>query len=382
MTSQPETTTTGVDPREFRHVVGHLASGVTVVTTQHDGVRYGMTASSVTSLSADPPMMLACLNNSVPTAGAVSRAGRYTVNILGEGGGELAYRFAVPSDDKFAGVDTRPGLLGLPLISDALAHIECEVVEEVVGGTHTIFLGRVLAAEVGDGSPLTYFQGGFGRFEFAKDDEVYRQARQQVLERVYAPGDVVELAVLARSLEVDESACFYALTRLASDGLVRRDPQRGYVITPLDVSASDATFNARLAIEVGVIDQVIGHVPASRLAELRRRFEVMATLLVGDRFVDFDAYLEANYRFHESLVDLADNAVLSATFGSLSIKQVMTRSFGSTAVTSQRFIDAQRHITEAFENGDRDGATASVRAYSELAKSRVREILEQSGGLL
>ena len=86
-----------VDPFHFRHVVGHLASGVTVVTAAHEGTTYGMTASSVTSLSADPPLMLACINNAVPTAEAVSRAGRYVVNILGEGQGDIAHQFAHPA---------------------------------------------------------------------------------------------------------------------------------------------------------------------------------------------------------------------------------------------------------------------------------------------
>jgi flavin reductase (DIM6/NTAB) family NADH-FMN oxidoreductase RutF/DNA-binding GntR family transcriptional regulator len=371
-----------IDAREFRHVVGHLASGVTVVTTAHEGERFGMTASSVTSLSADPAMMLACLNNAVPTAEAVSRSGSYVVNVLGEAHGELAYKFAMPSDDKFAGVATHTGVVGAPLISNALAHIECEVSERVVGGTHTIFLGRVVAASAGTGQPLTYFQGGFGRFEFARDDEVYRRARQQVLERVLAPGEIIEVPVLARTLAVDESASFYALTRLAADGLVRRDPDVGYVVAPFDVRASDATFDARLAIEIGVIDQVIGRVSDADLAELRRRFDAMAALLVDDRFVDFDAYLDANYRFHEGLVELAANPVLTATFGSLSIKQVMTRSFGSTPNTSQRFVDAQRRITEAFEQGDRETALTAARDYSELAKRRVREILTHTGGRL
>lgn len=377
LSKQPE-----LDARRFRHVVGHLASGVTVVTTTDEGVRYGMTVSSVTSLSADPPMMLACLNNSVPTADAVSRSGAYAVNVLGEAHGALAQKFAVPSTDKFAGVDVHDGVLKLPLITEALAHLECEVVERVVGGTHTIFLGRVMAATARSGQPLTYFQGGFGRFEFARDDEVYRRARDQVLNREFAAGDVVGVETVASALEVDDSAAFYALTRLASDGLVRRDQERGYVIAEFDARASDATFDARLAIEIGVIDEVVGQVDAEGLRDLRARFDTMATLLVGDRFVDFNAYLDANYRFHEGVVGLAGNPLLTATFGGLSIKQVMTRSFGSTPVTSQRFVEAQGRMTEGIERGDKALASAGAREYTELAKQRVREILAQTGGSL
>jgi flavin reductase (DIM6/NTAB) family NADH-FMN oxidoreductase RutF/DNA-binding GntR family transcriptional regulator len=370
------------DADTFRHVVGHLPSGVTVVTTRTPENAFGMTASSVTSLSLDPPMMLACLNKSSPTSGAVSQAGAFAVNVLGEGHEHLAQQFAVRSDDKFTGVAVVEGTLGVPVLADALAHIECEVVEEVSGGTHTVFLGRVVEAKAEEGSPLTYFRGGFGRFEFARDDEVYQRARQQLLERMYAADAVLQLDDLAYRLGVEKPAAFYALTRLTADGLIRRDPDRGYVIVPFDTRTSDETFDARCAIELGVIDMVVGRVPRGELADLRSRFETMAALLVGDRFVDFDRYLDANYAFHEGVVSLAHNGALTAAFGRLSIKTVMTRSFGVTPVTSQKFIDVQRRITEGIEQGDPDTASAAVYRYTRLAKQRVRQILAQTGGRL
>ncbi|GAA3774385.1 hypothetical protein GCM10022225_72640 [Plantactinospora mayteni] len=371
-----------VDAAHFRHVVGHLASGVTVITTETGARRHGMTASSVTSLSVDPPMMLACINNAVPTARAVSMSGRYAVNVLGEGQGELARQFATASSDKFRDVAVSTGTLGLPLLDDALAHLECEVVETVTGGTHTIFLGRVASASAGRGQPLTYFRGGFGRFEFARDDEVYGRVRELLLSRVYPADHALPLEELANRLEVDQAAAFYALTRLSSDGLVRRDPDRGYVIAPFDVRTSDETFDARLAIELGVIALALGRVTDDEVAELRRRFEVMAALLVGDRFVDFHGYLDANYAMHEYLVSLARNPLLTSTFGRLSIKSVMTRSFGSTPGTSQKFVAAQGRLVDAFERRDPEAATRAAVDYCELAKERVREILAFTGGRL
>ena len=371
-----------VDAATFRHVVGHLPSGVTLVTTRTGEGDFGMTASSVTSLSMAPPMMLACLNRSSSTCTAVSEAGAYVVNVLGQGDGHLASHFATPGVDKFAGVRVTRGLRGMPVLADTLARIECEVVEEVSAATHTIFVGRVVRAEAAEGSPLTYFRGGFGRFEFARDDEVYQHARQQVLERMYAADAVLQLDDLAYQLGVDKAAAFYALTRLTVDGLVRRDPDRGYVVVPFDARTSDATFDARAAIELGVIDMVAGRVPEPELVELRSRFEAMAALLVGERFVDFDRYLDANYDFHECLVSLAHSAPLTTAFAQLHIKSVMTRSFGVTPVTSQSFVEAQRGITEGVERGDADAARAAVYRYTDLAKQRVRQILEQTGGRL
>lgn len=368
-----------VDPTAFRHVVGHLASGVTVITTSDPYGDHGMTASSVTSLSMEPPMMLICLNRAAPTSAAVSRAGAYAVNVLGLGHETLAQQFAAPSKDKFRGVSVARGALGLPLLGDALAHIECRVVEEVTGGSHTIFLGRVAQATARDGQPLTYFRGGFGRFEFARDDAAYQSARRLILEGTLAPGVVVDVADLARQLEVDASAAFYALTHLAADGLVRRDLDRGYEVVAFDVRAADEAFDARCAIELGVIELTIGRLSSGELATLRERFEVMSSLLVGNRFVDFDGYIHANYAFHECVVDLARNPSLTATFARLSLKGVMARSFGSTPVTSQRFIDVQRRLTEAFERQDAAGAREAVKEYSVLAKQRVREILSDNG---
>lgn len=161
----PET----IDADSFRWVVGHLPSGVTVVTTGNGSDRHGMTASSVTSLSADPPMMLACLHRLAPTSLAVSRSGVYVVNVLAQDHSDLARRFSTPCGDKFDGLAVGDGVLGAPLLDGAVAHLECRVVREVIGGSHTIFLGEVVRARAPGGRPLTYFLGGFGRLERARD---------------------------------------------------------------------------------------------------------------------------------------------------------------------------------------------------------------------
>lgn len=371
-----------IDGATFRQVIGNLASGVTVITCRSADTDYGMTASSVTSLSLDPPMMLVCINNSVPTSRAIKESGRYGVSILRQAQEDVAYNFAVPSDDKFRGIDFCRSQAGTPLINGALAQIECEVAEEVTGGTHTIFLGQVVSANASEGPPLTYFRGGFGRFEFAANDAVYHRARGLILDRVFAASEVLGVDELADRLEVDRAAAFYALTRLAADGLVRRDPTLGHVVTPFDVRVSDETFDARLAIELGAIALITGNASSDSLAELRRRFETMASYLVHDRFTSFVDYLDANFRFHEYLVSLAGNSLLTSTFGRLSIKSVMTRSFGSTPDSSSRFIDVQRALLEAVEAADRDASETAARNYCELAKARVRQILALTGGTL
>lgn len=362
-----------VDPALFQRVAGSLTTGVTVLTTSDDAVDHGVTASSVTSLSMKPPMMLACVRSAALTAQAITRNGRFVINILGVGQEELAHRF---TEDRTAPANSDQ----FRTLADALAHIECSVGETISGESHTVFLGVVRSASATSGQPLTFFRGGFGRFEFAHNDQVYERARAQIIARCFGVDQVVTIEDLSAALDVEHAAAFYALTRLAGEDLVRRDPEKGYVVVPFDARTSDETFDARLAIEIGVIDLVVGHAEAEDLAELRRRFTRMAELLVDDRFVDFYDYLEANYEFHEWLVRLARNSLLTSMFGRLSIKSVMTRSFGSTLDSSQSFVAVQERLTTACENGDAAGAKAAAREYCELAKQRVRDILASEGG--
>ncbi len=151
------------DQEVFRDVIGHFPSGVTIVTAR-DGVSdYGVTVSAVASLSMEPPMLLACLNQISRTKAVIERTGSFAVNVLTEQQEELAARFATNADDKFDGLDLRYGTLGAPLLPDALAHVECRVVDTAVGGTHTVFLAEVERAERFEGAPLAHFRGRYVR---------------------------------------------------------------------------------------------------------------------------------------------------------------------------------------------------------------------------
>jgi flavin reductase (DIM6/NTAB) family NADH-FMN oxidoreductase RutF len=152
-------------PDEFRELIGHFATGVTIVTAVDDGRSFGTTASAVTSLSLEPPMLLICMNKESETGRAVASAGRFAVNILGEQQVALAQRFAQKGGDKFGGVPTAAGESGAPLIEDALATLECRVVEQTTGGTHTVFFGEVEAGTARDGAPLAYYRGRFGTLQ-------------------------------------------------------------------------------------------------------------------------------------------------------------------------------------------------------------------------
>jgi flavin reductase (DIM6/NTAB) family NADH-FMN oxidoreductase RutF len=169
MTDTNTTTHTQFDAlteAEFKNVVGHFASGVTVVTTAFGDKLYGSTASAFSSLSMDPLSVLVCLNKTSTTNPAVTGSGYFAVNILGEQNAELAKHFSRKNDDKFATVNYSLSQFGgVPTLDDALATIVCEVMDTPVGGTHTVYFGRALEATAASGGPLAYYRGRFGRFE-------------------------------------------------------------------------------------------------------------------------------------------------------------------------------------------------------------------------
>lgn len=163
-------------PDEFREVISHFASGVTVITALHDGRAYGTTASAVASLSLEPPMLLICMNKQSETGRAVAESRRFGVNILGANQVDLAERFARKGGDKFDGVPVTRGAWGEPLFEEALATLECRVAEETSGGTHFVFLAEVEGGAARGGAPLAYFKGEFGRLELRRDQLEHRPA--------------------------------------------------------------------------------------------------------------------------------------------------------------------------------------------------------------
>jgi flavin reductase (DIM6/NTAB) family NADH-FMN oxidoreductase RutF len=150
-----------VDGVAFREAIAHFATGVTVVTTTHEGRPAGMTASAVCSLSLDPVLLVVCIDNRLATHRAVEASRRFAVNVLGERDEELARRFARRAEDKFAGVALVEGS-DPPVLQRAIAHFVCSVQERVPGGDHSIFIGKVLHCEATPGRrPLLYYRSAF-----------------------------------------------------------------------------------------------------------------------------------------------------------------------------------------------------------------------------
>ena len=153
-----------IDSQLFRATMGRLVTGVTVLAArERDGGLIGMTASAVTSLSFDPPMLLACVGHSAAAHQALTQGDRFSVNVLGTDQQELSQRFATRDPQRFDGIayDVTPS--GLPWLRGALACLECRRDAVHEGGDHSIVTGVIEWARFAAGDPLLHFLGGYRR---------------------------------------------------------------------------------------------------------------------------------------------------------------------------------------------------------------------------
>lgn len=149
-------------PHRLRHVLGHFASGLTVITAATDNGLAGFTCQSFSSLSLDPALITFSPARTSSTWPLLRKAGRFTVNILPAGHQHLAAQFARSGTEKFGGVEYSTSPLGNPVLDQALAWVDCELHEEYEGGDHTIVVGSVHALGARDGAePLLFFKGGY-----------------------------------------------------------------------------------------------------------------------------------------------------------------------------------------------------------------------------
>lgn len=152
-----------IDPSAFRAVLGRYATGVTVVTTRGAGGRpAGLTVNSFTSVSLDPPLVLFCLDRAAGSGPAFAATDCFAVNILASGQAPISARFADPAAPRFVDDETTVWETGAPILSAALAALDCRVHARHDGGDHVILVGRVLRAEVvRDARPLVYWRGDY-----------------------------------------------------------------------------------------------------------------------------------------------------------------------------------------------------------------------------
>lgn len=160
-----------IDSAEFRHVLGHYPTGVTVVTAACADGPAGLSIGSFTSVSLDPMLVSFCPGEQSESWTRMRSADSFCVNVLGEDQADLCSVFASPSEDRFRGVATRTEFTGAPVIEGCLAWIDCRKYAVHPAGDHHIVVGEVMSlglsanASSSARDPLIFFRGGFGSFK-------------------------------------------------------------------------------------------------------------------------------------------------------------------------------------------------------------------------
>ena len=155
-----------VSPEQFRKILGHFATGVTVVTTRlASGERWGFTVNSFTSVSLSPPLVLVCVDHATESFQAMRRAEYFAVNFLAEDQESVSRVFASRSPDRFRHITSSEGPHGSPLLDGCLGFVECRQIASHAHGDHTIIVGEVVEAKASGGHPLLFYRGSYTRLE-------------------------------------------------------------------------------------------------------------------------------------------------------------------------------------------------------------------------
>lgn len=142
----------------FRSAMRHVAATVYAVTTGHGGVRSGILATAVSSLSFDPPSLLVCVNRSASLHAPLATADMFCVNVLGLGNRDVAEHFMLPGGSNRFAVGAWEEMHGVPVLTTAQSSLVCRRVHCHDFGTHSIFIGELVAAKHReDATPLTYY---------------------------------------------------------------------------------------------------------------------------------------------------------------------------------------------------------------------------------
>jgi DNA-binding GntR family transcriptional regulator len=233
----------------------------------------------------------------------------------------------------------------------------------------------------GEGSPLAYFRGRFGRIELIQDAEAYRRLRELILTRQVSADERLDVERLAGQLKSSPSAVQYALTRLVTENLVIRG-DRGHVVKPLDVATSNAAHDARMAIELGVTEMTVGRLGHDQLSELARLAQATVEVLGRDDPDGIAAYARANQEFHRFLVATAGVDALSAVYDQLSIADLISRALRTQDEIEGILAHEHVELVQAFERADHDSVREVIIRHTAHAKQTQQRGIQRAGGQL
>lgn len=156
-----------VNSQAYKEALGKLPTGISIITTHYKDQLFGFTASSLTSLSLSPPLILFCLSKNAGSFEAFKRNDKFAISILAENQADISKHFASVKFEKFANISYQIGAYSnSPLIRGAICWIECDQIQEYEGGDHIIFIGEVKETKINNQlNPLLYFSKNYRKFE-------------------------------------------------------------------------------------------------------------------------------------------------------------------------------------------------------------------------
>ena len=160
--SAPRLAAAAPNNTSFRDALARFATGVAFVTAAPGGEPIGLIVNSFTSVSLEPPLVSFCPSRNSLTGSRIRRARRFAVNVLGRQHEQFVARASLPGADRFSGLDWEPGRGGAPLLTQALATFDCEMIDEHPAGDHWIVIGQVDNLHISPNKdPLVFFAAAF-----------------------------------------------------------------------------------------------------------------------------------------------------------------------------------------------------------------------------
>jgi flavin reductase (DIM6/NTAB) family NADH-FMN oxidoreductase RutF/AcrR family transcriptional regulator len=263
MTTSPTT----FDSGRFRHVLGHFATGVAIITAKGPTGPVGMSVSSFTSVSLEPPLVAFLPDKSSTSWPVIRAAGAFCVNILSSGQERLCAQFARRGGEKFAGVSWQAAPSGAPVLEGVMAWIDCELTQTFESGDHYIAIGRVLQLDAAEmAAPLVFFQGGYQRLGVPATPDGSGDGNLAPAPEAGASGPLTgpSLEELARSTGTDVDS----LLRYAHSGEGLLDEiVGGYVRSFHDTVAAIAAGTETARVAVGeLLQAAFGSMEQNRVA--------------------------------------------------------------------------------------------------------------------
>lgn len=218
--------------------------------------------------------------------------------------------------------------------------------------------------------------------QMAPEASVLRDVRERIINAGSHVDEALDAALWAEELGVDVNAVHRALTALLSEGLLRRQAGK-FIIAPVPESIIFESYAAKLAIEVGVAESTVGKVSPERLATLRQYMEATLEFVRDDHFTDPEAWIVANERFHEYMVELAGSRVLLETYRRLGLPGLNARTISRSTYITTALLDDHEKLVEAYEAGDLEKALAVLRLHADRPRqmrSREHELIARAVG--